>query len=64
MGEPILRDGNLVRVYTMLVEGVAQARIVKMAKMDKGLVSRLAKELVRNGYLIKPKKRTRPIIYR
>lgn len=53
-----------MRLYAILVEGKTQSFFAQATGMNKSQVSRLTKQLVDKGYLIRPKKRTRCIIYR
>jgi hypothetical protein len=63
IAKPLRNDESRLKVYALLAEGKAQAKIAEITGIDKGQVSRTAAELEAAGYLTRIPKTKRPILY-
>ncbi len=63
MVEPLRNDEARLRIYALLAEHNSQAKVIEITRMDKGQVSRIASDLVSEGYLIHVKGTNRPKFY-
>jgi DNA-binding MarR family transcriptional regulator len=63
IAKPLRNEESRLKVYALLAEGKAQAKIVEITGIDKGQVSRTAAELEASGYIKRIPKTYRPILY-
>jgi hypothetical protein len=59
----IRREENRLRIYGLLVDGVAASKVASVTGLDEGYISRVAKALCDNGFLEHVKGTKRPKIY-
>lgn len=63
IAKPLRNEENRLKVYALLAEGRAQAKIAEITGIDKGWISRIAAELEASGHLKRIPKTKRPILY-
>ncbi|MDW5564156.1 MAG: hypothetical protein SA339_13135 [Methanomassiliicoccus sp.] len=63
MTDNIRNEENRLRIYGLLADGIAASKVASVTKLDKGYISRIAKELIEKGYLEIVKGTKRPNFY-